>query len=137
MEALLASTFVSSLDQYYPDISHWYTNVVVPGLVTSETVLLLAKEDQRIVGMALGRKGDSPKLRCVRVHPEHVSRGIGIKLIDRMIDELECVKPHCTVSQELLDQYARPFVNRYGFSLDEVTRGQYRPGKLEYSFNAS
>lgn len=135
VEAFLASPFLTSLDQYYPDISHWFTNVVVPGLVSNDSVLLLAKEGPQVVGMALGRKGNTPKLRCVRVHPQFQMSGVGIRLIDKMIEELQCETPHCTVSQELLDQYARPFVNRYGFRLDHVAKGMYRPGKLEYEFN--
>lgn len=134
-EALLATPFLSSLDRYYPDISHWYVNTVVPGLVDESTILLLAKRDNCLVGMALGKKGDESKLRCVRVHPSLANTGLGIKLIDKMIVELENEKPHCTVSEELLGSYSRAFINRYGFRLDHVAKGQYRRGKLEYQFN--
>lgn len=134
-EALLALPFLASLDQYYPDISHWYINKVVPGLVDNETILLLAKQGNRLAGMALGKRGEENKLRCVRVHPDFTGSGIGIKLIDKMLDELETDKPVCTVSEELLGQYSRAFINRYGFTLDHVSKGLYRTGKLEYEFN--
>lgn len=136
-EALLALPMLRSLDAYYPEFSHWYVNTVMPGVVTGKDVLLLARADEGgIAGIALGKRtADETKLRCIRVMPEFQQSGLGIKLIDRMIDELECEKPHCTVAEEMLHQYSRAFVSRYGFALSAVDKGAYRRGKLEYRFN--
>ena len=62
---------------------------------------------------------------------------LGITLMDRMLETLECTKPLATVSEEMLHQYSRIFVKRYGFSLDDVAKGAYRPRKLEYYFNGA
>lgn len=133
IEALLAFPFLQSIDRYYPAIADWFVNTVVPGIGEGSSVLLLAKEQQRVVGMALGKTGEERKLRCLRTNGNH--SGLGIRLLDEMIERLETTKPHCTVSEELLGGYSRPFINRYGFDLSHVSKGQYRPGKLEYHFN--
>jgi GNAT superfamily N-acetyltransferase len=125
-----------SLDQYYPELSYWYINTVMPGLVLGKDVLLLAKDEGHIVGLALGKRSEEEsKLRCVRVIPGYQNKGTGLKLIEQMFEELETDKPHCTVAEELINIYSRPFVNRYGFRLNSVDRGRYRPRINEYSFN--
>lgn len=128
--------FLKSLDSYYPDFSHWYINRVIANIDDPTNVILLAKDHNSVVGVALGKKSeDEVKLRCVRVASPYQARGIGLRLIDKMLDELEERNPHCTVSEELLHQYSRIFVNRYGFELSRVDKGRYRPSKLEYCFN--
>lgn len=132
----MAVPMLQSLDVLYPDLSYWYTNTVIPGLVLGNDVLLLAKEGARTVGLALGKRTESErKLRCVRVLPAVQGSGIGLRLIERMFDALETDKPHCTVAEEMLGQYSPAFVNRYGFRLSSVDKGRYRRGKLEYAFN--
>jgi GNAT superfamily N-acetyltransferase len=135
VEAFGVLPMLKTLDEFYPELSYWYVNTVVPGLVLGKDILLLAKEAGRTVGIALGKNGEEKKLRCVRVMPEFQNTGCGLKLIERMFDELETETPHCTVSEELLGLYSRAFVNRYGFRLNSVDKGRYRPGKLEYAFN--
>lgn len=126
----------SNLNNYYPDFNYWYINKVIPGTVVDSDIVLVAKNNSIIVGGAIGKKSTTEnKLRCVRVLPQCQNSGIGIKLIDAMISQLECEKPHCTVSEEMLHLYSRPFVNRYNFDLTSVDKGTYRRGKLEYFFN--
>lgn len=133
VEALLALPFLQSIDRYYPDLQHWFINTVLPGLQEGSSVLLLAKDHHAVVGMALGKTGSEKKLRCVRTNGHY--NGLGLRLMERMFETIECDKPHCTVSEELLGSYSRAFVNRYGFDLHHVSKGEYRPGKLEYHFN--
>lgn len=135
VQAFNVLPMLRTLNAFYSDFEHWYINTVVPGIVLGDDKLVLAMDGTKIAGVALGKKADETKLRCVRVLPEYQQTGIGIKLIDYMIDVLECEKPHCTVAEELLHVYSRAFVNRYGFELRSVDKGMYRPGKLEYMFN--
>lgn len=136
VQAFMALPMLRSLDNLYPDFGHWYINKVIPGVVLGTDKLLMAKEDGRLVGVALGKKTDSEtKLRCVRVLPEYQNTGLGVRLIDQMLENLECEQPHCTVAEELFHTYSRLFVRRYGFRLNDVMKGAYRPQKLEYSFN--
>lgn len=129
--------FIQTLDAYYPDISHWYVNQVIPGLFTGSDCLLVARDGLNIAGIALGKRGTESKLRCVRVHPDYQNTGLGIRLIDNMLEQLEDDSPGVTVAEELLHRYSRMFVNRYGFKLSAVTKGRYRRHKLEYAFNGA
>ena len=136
VEALLAKPFLDGLDAYYPDFSHWYINRVVAEIQDPSNFILIAKDGKDVVGVALGKRDKSEtKLRCVRIHRDLKSTGLGVRLIDSMIDHLGVRHPHCTVSEELIHQYSRIFVNRYGFHLSSVDKGKYRKGKLEYCFN--
>lgn len=139
VDAVLAETFpfLANLDAYYPNISTWFAQSFSLGLTSSKNVLLAARDGQgRLAGVALGKKTSTEvKMQCVRVADSVANGGLGIALMDRMLDVLECRKPLATVSQEMLHQYSRVFVKRYGFSLDDVVKGAYRPRKLEYYFN--
>ena len=137
-EAFSVLPFIKSLNQYYPDIEYWYVNKVVPGLILGRDKLLIARDKDFIAGIALGKLDeDESKLRCVRVHPDHQNGGLGIRLIDGMLDLIEERKPGVTVSEEMFHLYSRPFIKRYGFELSDVTKGRYRRGKLEYGFNGA
>lgn len=139
VSAFEALPFIKSLNQYYPDIEYWYVNRVVPGLITGDDKLILARDkNNNIAGLALGKAGKNEvKLRCVRVHPDHQHVGLGIRLIDNMLDLLEHRQPGVTVSEEMFHLYSRAFINRYNFALTDVAKGRYRPGKLEYGFNGA
>lgn len=138
VEAFAVLPFIQSLNQYYPDIEYWYVNKVVPGLIVGNDKLLIARDNNRIAGIALGKMNeDESKLRCIRVHPDHQNGGLGIRLIDGMLDLIEARKPGVTVSEEMFHLYSRPFIKRYGFELSDVTKGRYRRGKLEYGFNGA
>lgn len=134
IEALLALPFIVSIDKYYPDIKHWYVNKVVPGIAVNNDILLMAKENNRLIGIGLAKCSDENKLRCIRVLDEYKGYGLGIKLMDKTLD-LIGNKPVVSVSEELLHDYSRIFINRYNFTLSNVTKGQYRKNKLEYFFN--
>jgi GNAT superfamily N-acetyltransferase len=133
----LAGSLLTGLENFYPDFGHWYTNTCMPGVLVGDDLLIVARDRHQVVGVALGKTGAETKLRCVRVLPDYQHRSVGIHLIERALRELNCDKPHCTVAEEMLHQFSRPFVNHFGFSLSEVTKGRYRPGKLEYAFNGA
>ncbi|MEQ5215986.1 GNAT family N-acetyltransferase [Proteus terrae] len=135
IEAFNVLPFINSLDVYYPDINHWYINKVVPGLSLGGDKLIIAYDNDKVAGIALGKASDEFKLRCIRVHPEYQGAGLDVRLIDKMLDELGVMNPLVTVSEELIHHYSRIFVNRYKFELAHVHKGLYRVGKLEYSFN--
>lgn len=129
--------FLANLDQYYPSISAWFAHSFSTGLTKGSNVLLAARgAEGRLVGVALGKKTkEEVKMQCVRVADASAHSGLGIVLMDRMMEALECEKPLATVSEEMLHQYSRIFIKRYGFTLDDVAKGVYRPRKLEYYFN--
>lgn len=134
-DAMLAKVMLDGLENYYPDFGYWFVNKCMPGIMTGNDLLITAKEHGQIVGVALGKKGDETKLRCVRVIPQYQNRGVGLHLVDHTLRALDCDKPLCTVSEEMMHLYSRAFINRYQFDLTHVEKGLYRPKKLEYIFN--
>lgn len=135
-DAMVARSVLEGMENYYPEFGHWYVNKVIPGIVMGRDTLLVARDKHQIVGVAIGKRSrHETKLRCVRVLPSYQSRGMGIHLIERMLRQLGSERPHCTVAEEMLHQFSRPFVNYFNFQLNRVERGLYRFGKLEYVFN--
>lgn len=132
-----AYPLVANLDTYYPDFSDWYWNKVVPSTVCGSSFVVLAQDGDQVVGAALAKVGEEPKLRCVRVLPHLRGRGVALHLIDRALAALGHDLPELTVPEELIHDYSRMLVNRYGFQLQNVDKGLYRPGKLEYQFNSN
>lgn len=136
VDTMLSLKVLHNLRNFYPDFDYWYVNKAMPGIITGQDILLCAKDHGTIVGVALGKKRENEfKLRCVRVEEAYQKRGVGMHLVDRMLTALDCDKPHCTVSEEMLHEYSRAFIEHYRFSLDAVDKGMYRRGKLEYVFN--
>jgi len=136
VEAFSILPMLKGLTELYPDFEYWYVNQMVPGLITGNDIMLIAKEHGQTVGVALGKVTDEEtKLRCVRVIPEYQNKGTGLHLIEKMLKLLDNDKPHCTVAEEMFHLYSRAFVNYFDFDLSRVDKGIYRPGKLEYVFN--
>ena len=132
----MALNMLQGLNQYYPDFSFWFVNRVMPGVMTGNDILIVAKEHDQIIGVSIGKKhADEKKLRCVRIAPSHQKRNVWKPIIDATLRELDCDKPVCTVAQEMIDLYSRIFINHYGFNLTGVDRGTYRRGINEYCFN--
>jgi len=136
-ELRLLTPSLLTLDQYYPNIDNWYRNKVLSDPANESNLAIGAFVGGTLAGFVLAKNGDEKKLRCVRVSPSHQNTGLGLRLLERGMELLETSAPLVTVSEELLGQYSRIFVNRYGYSLDEVVKGAYRRGKLEYVFNGS
>lgn len=132
----MTAKLLNGLENYYPDFNYWFINKCVPGILIGDDSLIVAKEHDQLIGVVLGKKDiKETKLRCIRVLPEYQNKGIGIHLIEKMLYKLDDDKPHCTVSEEMLHQFSRPFINLFNFNLSKVDKGLYRENKLEYIFN--
>ena len=135
-EAYLSLNLLRNLENFYPGFEYWYVNQVMPGIITGQDVMILAKEHEHIVGVAIGKNTENEKkLRCVRVCPHLEKRGVGIHLIEHVLKEISEDKPLCTVSEEMLHMFSRPLINHFNFSLSHVEKNMYRTQKLEYIFN--
>lgn len=135
-DAHVAFQLLNGMDDLYPDLSYWFTNRVMPGVLVGSDILMLAKDRHQVVGVGLGKRNrHETKLRCIRVIPQYQNRSVGIRLVERMLRALDSDHPSCTVAEEMLHQFARPFINHFDFELTRVEKGLYRPGKLEYVFN--
>lgn len=135
VEAFIALDMLRHLENYYPDFEYWFVNKVIPGLVIEKDLMLLAKDNDKIIGVSLVKKAEENKLRCVRVLPEYQKKTVGIHLIEKSLLLLNDDKPVCSVSEEMFHDFSRPFINYFNFNLSYVDKGAYRPAKLEYFFN--
>jgi len=127
---------IKFLDNYYPKFEEWYFNKFIKSVLIGNDVALLMKRGDNLIGVSLLKKDKHEiKLRALRIFPNYQNKGYGLFLLDQSLKELDHPLPHCTVSEELINQYARIFIDRYGFSLDYVSRNMYRKGKNEYLFN--
>ena len=137
-DLLMSLKMLEQLENYYPGFQYWFINKALPGVLVGDDLLVVARHKAAIIGVALGKKSeDENKLRCVRVAPEYQKRGIGLRLVEKTLTEMDCDKPLCTVSEEMFHEFSRPFINLFDFDLSTVKKGLYRPGKLEYVFNAA
>lgn len=134
IEAFAAYDIIRHLEDSYPDFENWYVNKAIPDIVSKDGVLYIAEEHGKIIGISIGKKGDNPKLRCVRVIPEYQKKGIGIHLMDRTLKEIGD-KPLVSVSEPMMHSFARTFVNYFDFNLSYVEKGLYKKNTLEYVFN--
>lgn len=136
VDAVSAYKLLDGMDALYPDFNYWFKNKVMPGVMVGKDVLMLAREHGQVIGVGLGKRNEhETKLRCIRVLPEYQGRSVGIHLVERMLRQLDDAKPSCTVAEEMLHDFSRPFINLFKFDLSQVQKGMYRPGKLEYVFN--
>lgn len=123
------------LSAYYPDFSDWYWDKVVPGILLGEDKLIIMKRNDVVAGVSILKDREEKKLRCLRMSPEFQQKGLGLYLIDESLKQLDTDKPLCSVSEEMMHEFSRIFINRYGFDLTHVYNNLYRKGKLEYEFN--
>jgi len=135
-DLLMAKKLLDGLENFYPGFQFWFINKCMPGVLAGNDILVVAREHGQIVGVALAKKSkEETKLRCVRVAPAYQNRGLAFHLIDMVLHDLDDDAPYVTVSEEMLHLYSRAFINRYHWRLDHVSKGHYRPRKLEYLFN--
>lgn len=109
------SSTISSLSHIYPDISHWYNNKVIPRVMLGEDIVIVAKsENGKTIGFAIGKKTEKEsKLCCLMVLPDFRGKGYALKLINRIIEELDDDYPHCSVSEDLFHTYSKIFINHF------------------------
>lgn len=94
--------------------------------------VILVKKRADLVGVLMLKDGVEKKIRAIRVVDKFQKRGYGLHIIDHALKVLDTNKPVASVAYELLDDYARIFINRYGFNITHVYNGLYRKHHLEY-----
>lgn len=126
---------IQNLEKYYPNFNQWYWNKLVPDILLRNDMIIGMFKRNEFVGVSILKNQDEKKIRAIRILPRFQKKGYGLFLIDKCLEVMKCDKPHATVAEELLHQYARIFINRYDFNISKVEKGIYRKGKLEYIFN--
>ena len=127
---------LKDLGTYYPDFYSWYWNKVVPNLYLGITNIILLLVDSEIVGVSIIKNSEvESKLCALRIKEQYKNKGYALYLIDYSLKLLNIDKPLCSVSEDLINQYSRIFINKYNFNISHVYKGIYQRNKLEYEFN--
>ena len=126
---------VRPISSMYPGFEDWFWNKVVPGVINEEDKIIIGLKNGNMVGVSMLKNHGEKKLRALRVNDIYQKRGYGLYLIDKSLEILGTDKPLVSVSEEMINEYSRIFINRYNFSMTHVYKGLYRKGILEYEFN--
>lgn len=129
-----ALSFLLPLSSDYPGIDKWYLNKVVPGIRSGTRFLYTVQRDHRLVGLGIAKAEDELKLCTVRVAPDYVGRGIGIRVFDGLLTWLGTDRPHLSVTD-----YRKPMFDKifdwYGFEQTSKVLGVYTPHSAEFGYN--
>lgn len=132
-----ALAFLLPLSDDYPDIANWFINKVVPGLRAGTRVLLPVERDGNLVGLGIAKnEADERKICTVRIAPNYVGRGVGLRLFDDLLRWLDDDHPHLTVSSSKLPLFGRIF-DYYGFHHTSKFEGLYKPKAIELGYNGT
>ena len=136
LELKASYQILTKLEEAYPDFYDWYWNKVVPCILIKQDQLILAYNKNELVGISILKNNpDEKKLRALRITEKFQSKGYGLYLIDESLKRLDTDKPLCSVSNKMIDDYSRIFINRYKFDLTYVYKNLYAKDSLEYEFN--
>jgi len=130
-----ALAFVLPLSPDYPEIKDWFVAKVVPGLRAGTRRLVRIDRHGKIAALGIAKAEDGEAKVCtVRIAPEFVGRGMGIRVFDDLMNWLGTNRPLATVSVTKLGDFQRIF-DHYGYRMTSVCNGLYVPGRAEYLFN--
>jgi hypothetical protein len=135
LELSQAYRILTNLEDSYPEFQNWYWNKVVPGVSLNNDKVILGFNKNNIVGISIIKDGNEKKLRALRIDEKYHKKGYGLYLLDESLKQLNCDKPLTSVSETMINDYSRIFINRYDFDLTYVHKGLYMKNKLEYQFN--
>ena len=124
------------LSKSYPNIDLWFFNKIIPGWRSgTRKIIAIRNKDNKIVGLGIGKNEDNEKKICtVRVHPNYQNKGIGKKLIAKLIIWLKEDKPYFTVDVKKLDNFQKLF-DDFNFKLVGEVDNLYNNKNKELIFN--
>ncbi len=131
------SVHLRGVSQYYPGFAQWFDSRVTPGLLSGERAILLEYRDGRLGAAAIIKHdAQEKKLCCLRVAEPLQSSGLGVRLFERSMAELQTERPLLSVADESVEQFDRIF-RYFGYDLTEEYEGLYRPRHTEFVFNGT
>lgn len=119
----------------YPRHDEWYRGIVREIKEGLDRDIIIAYSGKEIAGVSVLKKSQLEKKICsLRVAKEYQGNGLGRALFRKSLDYLETDKPILTVSQNKKDEFQKIF-KYFGFSLEQIYPGKYRPDLNEYCYN--
>ncbi|KDC51625.1 GNAT family N-acetyltransferase [Pseudoalteromonas fuliginea] len=127
-------SFLSDVSTLYPNFDSWLNFKVRRNIDLGTRSILLAYNSEHILGAALLKTHeDEKKISTFYVAPEYRDMGIGSKLMDKAISQLDSDKTFITVSNERQSELS-PLLQSKGFELVQSIPNLYRQGSHEYFY---
>lgn len=124
----------------YPNRKDWYFNKQIEGIARQERDILFVRHPEafrQIVGLAcLKKTAEEQKICHLYVREQYRGKGIGSALIERSLAWLETSKPLLTIAENKLNQLM-PFIQKYGWQIQERVQGIYQPQVCELCLNGT
>lgn len=119
----------------YPRHNEWYRGIIREFKAGFDREIIVAYDGKEIAGVSILKKSQLEKKICsLRVAKEYRGNGLGRALFQKSLDYLETDKPILTVSQNKENEFKKIF-KYFGFSLEQIYPGKYRPDLSEYCYN--
>lgn len=124
-------------ENMYPGIEKWFSQKVVPGLVTSQRIGYVAYVGERPVGSAILKFGARAKFCHLKIHKDFQDIDLGQLFFTIMTLELrnKATEIHFTLPESLW-QEKRTFFKSFAFSNAVIANRQYRKGEEEFACSA-
>jgi len=124
-------------ENMYPGIGHWYSEKVVPGLISSERVAYVAFENEVPIASAVLKLGAHAKFCHLRIHENFRDLDLGQMFFTQMTLEARgrAKEIHFTLPEGLWEE-KKEFFQSFGFTSATKASSQYRNGETELSCSA-
>lgn len=127
--------FLFFLNIEYPGFHSWFQNNVIPDLETKQKEIILIMCGEYIAGVSILKNTyDEKKICTIRVGKHFRGQGLGKKLMEISLMELNTDKPMITVSSYRYPQFQNIF-NYFGFKMEDISCNYYRNRNDEICFN--
>ncbi len=127
--------FARPISDDYPGMEGWFWNRLPSGLLAGTRRILVDRRGDEIAGIGIFKKEQAENKICtIRVAPEFVGSGIGVRLMTAGMDWLDDEKPHLTISEEKLPSFAKIF-QWFGYEFADRQLGRYRLERAEMAYN--
>ncbi|TGP45402.1 hypothetical protein EN873_40845 [bacterium M00.F.Ca.ET.230.01.1.1] len=125
---------IQHLELMYPRFRQWYFDLVAKEIESSTRRIFVSRTDERILGIALAKRGAEKKLCTLWIEPSARSSGLATSLAAEAFSWMGTNKPLFTVPEERMSEF-RGLLTRWDFCETERLVGYYRKDKVEYVFN--
>jgi len=124
-------------ESMYPGIGRWFTEKVVPGLISGQRIAWVSYEGDRAIASAVLKKGKRAKFCHLKIDQNFQDMDLGQMFFSQMTLEArhEAKEIHFTLP-ELLWSTKQGFFESFGFMAAVKSRRQYRQGEAELSCSA-
>ena len=127
--------FLKDLNLEYPLHDIWYEKMIQSMEEKFDREILLALENEFLLGTAVLKKSvDEKKICTLRVKPYFQKKGIGKQLVLKSLEFLETDKPIITVSQQKNHEFKK-LLDFYGFNLEAIYWGKYLNNSCVFIYN--